>query len=128
MRSDGQEGFIPSGFVYPAENILQNQDKTLGTIPLSNIVNSNSFPINANITTANGNILFSANTVNNNNNNNLPLASNSTQPPPAITDDLRYQTELVMLYDYKVCKLKKLLSIIRTIIILGTSSRRFIRT
>ncbi|XP_058123766.1 SH3 domain-containing protein Dlish isoform X2 [Anopheles ziemanni] len=25
VRSDGQEGFIPSGFVYPAENILQGQ-------------------------------------------------------------------------------------------------------
>lgn len=25
VRSDGQEGFIPSGFVYPAETILQNQ-------------------------------------------------------------------------------------------------------
>lgn len=27
MRSDGQEGFIPSGFVYPADNILQNSTK-----------------------------------------------------------------------------------------------------
>jgi hypothetical protein len=25
VRSDGQEGFIPSGFVYPAENIMQSQ-------------------------------------------------------------------------------------------------------
>lgn len=27
VRSDGQEGFIPSGFVYPADNILQNSTK-----------------------------------------------------------------------------------------------------
>lgn len=27
VRSDGQEGFIPSGFVYPAETILQGQTK-----------------------------------------------------------------------------------------------------
>lgn len=27
VRSDGQEGFIPSGFVYPADNILQNNTK-----------------------------------------------------------------------------------------------------
>jgi len=29
VRSDGQEGFIPSGFVYPAETILQGQTKPL---------------------------------------------------------------------------------------------------
>lgn len=104
VRSDGQEGFIPSGFVYPAENILQNQDKTLGSIPLSsNIMNSNSFPINVNIPAATGNILFSTNNVNNN--NNLPLATNAAQPPVMGSEDLRYQTELVMLYDYKVSKL-----------------------
>lgn len=28
MRSDGQEGFIPSGFVYPADNILQSNGKS----------------------------------------------------------------------------------------------------
>lgn len=27
VRSDGQEGFIPSGFVYPADNILQTNGK-----------------------------------------------------------------------------------------------------
>lgn len=28
VRSDGQEGFIPSGFVYPADNILQSNVKS----------------------------------------------------------------------------------------------------
>uniref|UniRef100_U5ETZ4 Putative sorbin and sh3 domain-containing protein n=1 Tax=Corethrella appendiculata TaxID=1370023 RepID=U5ETZ4_9DIPT len=92
VRSDGQEGFIPSGFVYPAENILQGQVKAS----------------NVNITTAN--------TTSNNNNltqtNNANLNSNSqqqqpqqqqqqTQQQPVGSDDLRYGTELVMLYDYK---------------------------
>lgn len=25
VRSDGQEGFIPSGFVYPADNVIQGK-------------------------------------------------------------------------------------------------------
>lgn len=29
VRSDGQEGFIPSGFVYPADTILQGQTKPM---------------------------------------------------------------------------------------------------
>lgn len=27
VRSDGQEGFIPSGFVYPADNVIQGKQK-----------------------------------------------------------------------------------------------------
>lgn len=27
VRSDGQEGFIPSGFVYPADNVIQGKEK-----------------------------------------------------------------------------------------------------
>ncbi|EDS35479.1 conserved hypothetical protein [Culex quinquefasciatus] len=75
VRSDGQEGFIPSGFVYPAENILQGQTKLnmTGGGPPGN--NNN----------------------NNNNNNNV-----NPQQPGIGSDDLRYHgTELVMLYDYK---------------------------
>lgn len=26
VRSDGQEGFIPSGFVYPADNVIQGKE------------------------------------------------------------------------------------------------------
>lgn len=90
VRSDGQEGFIPSGFVYPAENILQGNNGKNNQI---NINNSN-----------------------NNNNLNNALQNNVTSPPVSAvvqsqvnnnqisgSDDLRYHgTELVMLYDYKV--------------------------
>lgn len=100
MRSDGQEGFIPSGFVYPAENILQNQDKTA-------VLN------NANVNINNNNNPFPAI---NSNSANLEevanqaiadgLARQQQQPSQQQiigADDLRYHgTELVMLYDYKV--------------------------
>ncbi|KAL1490634.1 hypothetical protein ABEB36_013295 [Hypothenemus hampei] len=72
VRSDGQEGFIPSGFVYPADNVIQghlnaqNHQQALGT-----------------------------NTFQNQSNGHAAMTSSSA-------DDLRYHgTELVMLYDYK---------------------------
>lgn len=83
--------------MYPAENILQNQDK-------SSIQNAN-------------NNQFPANNSNNNNNNNdemgnqaisdnMALSRQQQQPQNSQiigSDDLRYHgTELVMLYDYKV--------------------------
>jgi hypothetical protein len=84
VRSDGQEGFIPSGFVYPAENILQAQANKN-----SNINNNSS---TTPLTQHNGNL---------NNTNSLTLQQQ--QPPGMGSDDLRYHgTELVMLYDYKV--------------------------
>ncbi|XP_055535767.1 SH3 domain-containing protein Dlish [Wyeomyia smithii] len=93
VRSDGQEGFIPSGFVYPAENILQGQTKqnSTGANATNNAINVGAIDPNANI--AQVNILGG------NGNANL----NGTQQQPGIgSDDLRYHgTELVMLYDYK---------------------------
>ncbi|XP_034233503.1 SH3 domain-containing protein Dlish isoform X1 [Thrips palmi] len=63
VRSDGQEGFVPSGFVYPADviqgHLSQNNSPQTATYHTSHHVTSQS------------------------------------------TDDLRYGTELVMLYDYK---------------------------
>lgn len=92
VRSDGQEGFIPSGFVYPAENILQGTNSKNNQINLNNTSNNN-----------------------NNNTNNVGMQNSATLPlispaPPPVnsnpisgSDDLRYHgTELVMLYDYKV--------------------------
>lgn len=99
VRSDGQEGFIPSGFVYPAENILQGHGKSaIGNITsTAAVLNGNSVPVsptNNNLT--NNNINNSNSTNNNNNNTNL-------QQQMLGSDDLRYHgTELVMLYDYKV--------------------------
>lgn len=118
VRSDGQEGFIPSGFVYPAENILQGHAKTQAaqataavnaltanqtqthqqqqqqqTVAQS-IANNNN---NNNLSSPN-NLNSNSNSLSNNNNNN-----NVIQTPQIVgSDDLRYHgTELVMLYDYK---------------------------
>lgn len=97
MRSDGQEGFIPSGFVYPADNVLQGNSKsaTLVTSPVAPLApNFSNVSIPANVTAPPHN-----NTTAGIGNGNV--ASN----PMGGSDDLRYHgTELVMLYDYKVSK------------------------
>jgi hypothetical protein len=99
VRSDGQEGFIPSGFVYPAENILQSVD-TLGSNSAVNNSSSNGgnlFSLNNTATSNNGNNAFTSGSLNNN-----TSSQNQPQHPPG-SDELRYHgTELVMLYDYKV--------------------------
>ncbi|XP_055838910.1 SH3 domain-containing protein Dlish [Episyrphus balteatus] len=124
VRSDGQEGFIPSGFVYPADSVLQS--KPIGGQSPAKHLNPD---------------LCANNGVVGNNNNNNPLQNGQIGPPsntanaPAVgggngqlaqpmnnncgtlqaaagggppqqlgvgADDLRYHgTELVMLYDYK---------------------------
>ena len=120
---------MPSAFVYPAENILQNQDTSNAN---STNVNSPSAPVNASSTAttntlnSNGNVTTSGNILSYNNItaqqqqqqtqmsptvNNLTMDSNPnnlqscpSQLPCEISsqDDLRYHgTELVMLYDYK---------------------------
>lgn len=114
VRSDGQEGFIPSGFVYPADNVLQkasqltNNNATETLQPAAND-NSNSTPNNGqpNEATANAN---NANNLNSNGNSaqmpQQPQHQQQQQPVISGSDDLRYHgTELVMLYDYKVCDL-----------------------
>jgi SH3 domain len=89
VRSDGSEGFIPSGFVfvYPGENILQaNKNGTTN--------GSTTQPLNQH----NGGNLSTTNNTNS-------LTFQQQQQPGA--DDLRYHgTELVMLYDYKVSLLQ----------------------
>lgn len=129
VRSDGQEGFIPSGFVYAADNVLQDNSKLSGncvtTSGPQSLGNLNSAQGNNNSTNPiTGNAVSIANVAamassNNNNNNPTTLmniangmaSTNPVAPPaggahPALggsgTDDLRYHgTELVMLYDYK---------------------------
>ncbi|NP_001119719.1 K3 protein [Bombyx mori] len=76
VRSDGQEGFIPSGFVYPAvvQATTQENTQTLHPTPPTNTNNS---------------------IISTNNNSSI---NNTTQQD----NDGRYHgTELVMLYDYK---------------------------
>lgn len=99
VRSDGQEGFIPSGFVYPADNVLQGNAKssTLATSPVAPLAptfNNVSIPANVNSPQQHNNVTTGV--------GNGNLASNSMLGG---SDDLRYHgTELVMLYDYKVSK------------------------
>lgn len=107
VRSDGQEGFIPSGFVYPADNVLQS--KSLAQSSIQN--NSNNNQAN---TIANNNVTTATNHTNSNGTNqnttmnsanNVNQGNSCTQQPQQMVgaDDLRYHgTELVMLYDYKV--------------------------
>jgi len=72
VRSDGQEGFVPSAFVYPAEAIQSHVTQACG----------NPAPVNHPMSNLNSS-------------NNLPTS-------PTGSDDMRYHgTELVMLYDYK---------------------------
>lgn len=59
VRTDGQEGFVPSAFVYPAENILQNQDLLAMTAPATSTNNINNCNTNSNnpVNASNGNFL-----------------------------------------------------------------------
>lgn len=112
MRTDGQEGFVPSAFVYPAENILQTQDPLLS---VNNLSTSNATAVvnNVNNGASGGNLLSLSNNTQLNalsNNVNFIPASNINAPQcqlqpipqePAQHLLANVQTELVMLYDYK---------------------------
>lgn len=119
VRSDGQEGFVPSAFVYPAENILQNPDplapinivNNTSTATAVNNINNNgaaggnlmSLSNNPQISTVNNNFM-PANNVNSMQSCQLQpiLQDPAPQLLPTVHDDSRYHgTELVMLYDYK---------------------------
>lgn len=109
VRSDGQEGFIPSGFVYPADNVLHESAKAAAAAPqhmalssADQLADANHLSIAINNSNINGGQLGSP---------LLPQASQSHHQPTAVSaasqvlggaDDLRYHgTELVALYDYK---------------------------
>lgn len=116
MRTDGQEGFVPSAFVYPAENILQNQDPLAPVNNLNSTSNATAVNNLNNNGAAGGNLMsLSNNTQIATNTANFMPASNiqpcqlqqlpqepAQQMLPNVQDDSRYHgTELVMLYDYK---------------------------
>lgn len=116
MRTDGQEGFVPSAFVYPAENILQNQDPLAPVNNLNSTSNATAVNNLNNNGAAGGNLMsLSNNTQVATNTANFMPASNiqpcqlqqlpqepAQQMLPNVQDDSRYHgTELVMLYDYK---------------------------
>jgi hypothetical protein len=115
VRTDGQEGFVPSAFVYPAENILQNQD-ALSPVTNMNMTSNATALNNMNGGAAGGNLMSLGNNTQMNVANNFMPASNINSQPcqlqpmsqepaqmlPNAHDDSRYHgTELVMLYDYK---------------------------
>lgn len=122
VRSDGQEGFIPSGFVYPADNVLQANAKS--TSALGNVLNQQNINGNANsaqnpVINNDGGVTMANNMMNNTVTSaitNAPLTNvnvNSNAggvggiPAQAMdaSDEMRYHgTELVMLYDYKVSR------------------------
>lgn len=87
VRSDGQEGFIPSGFVYPAETILQNQMNKNGNLTDSaQAVNSVPAQQTAATTVATPATAVPANTT----------MTNDTQQ-----QQNQQGTELIILYDFK---------------------------
>ncbi|XP_049294991.1 SH3 domain-containing protein Dlish [Anopheles funestus] len=108
VRSDGQEGFIPSGFVYPAENILQGhagkqqqqqQQGGGGVNSMGSIGNDMN-----NLQTMNGgNMSVGGQHQQQQAQHQQQTQQQQHQQQPGIgSDDLRYHgTELVMLYDYK---------------------------
>lgn len=91
MRSDGQEGFIPSGFVYAADNVLHENSKLTGnglttsssgpqslgnlTSPLNNNNNSNTI-IGNSVSITNVTAMATSNNNNNNPTQNHMLMSN----------------------------------------------------
>lgn len=116
VRSDGQEGFIPSAFVYPAENILQTQEMLASnsTVNVQSTTQTNgNNNVGGNLMSLSAPQIVPTAVVTTNEVNFMatgPLNNNQTcQQQPAAAqivqagqDDLRYHgTELVMLYDYK---------------------------
>ncbi len=94
VRSDGQEGFVPSAFVYPAEAIQSTNSSTLTDRLICSLLCTNSNFILGHVTQACGSPVPAMSNLNNS--NNMPTS-------PTGSDDMRYHgTELVMLYDYKV--------------------------
>lgn len=129
VRSDGQEGFIPSGFIYSADSVLQTQQRLLeptmkkaatmtdsantivassgggGTLGLASINNAID---NGNLNSLRQPVVLSSNNI-----IGGSLQRHQQQPGSSVSsaiataaqipaEDLRYGTELVMLYDYKV--------------------------
>lgn len=87
VRSDGQEGFIPSGFVYSAEHILQAQ--------ISNKILNNSEQANNSAVVTNSYNPIATNANQGNATQNTQSNQNNS------TNEHHHGTELIMLYDFK---------------------------
>lgn len=100
VRSDGQEGFIPSGFVYPADNVLQESAKAAqATATAAATTNSPAANNNHNIMShqliGSGNDGHLSVVVGNNhmNNNTNGSASQLGSPQPHSTQITQHQQE-----------------------------------
>ncbi|KAK8732057.1 hypothetical protein OTU49_007165, partial [Cherax quadricarinatus] len=84
LRSDGQEGFVPSGFVYPADVIQDHLEQGGGTTGGGVMVGT----IHGGLGNVGG--------------HQLGYGASQHHINPGNSDDLRFHgSELVMLYDYK---------------------------
>ena len=122
VRSDGQEGFVPSAFIYPADSVLQTQQKLLENnlnktnTQLTNDLLSGSGPTQGNLNSLSQPVVISSNSLENSlqqqqqQQQQQQNSQNSAQIP---ADDLRYGTELVMLYDYKVRQSLEMVELIK---------------
>ncbi|XP_050074741.1 SH3 domain-containing protein Dlish [Anopheles maculipalpis] len=107
VRSDGQEGFIPSGFVYPAENILQGhagkqqqQQQQQGGVNSMGSIGNDMNSLQA--MNGGGMSVGGQHQQQQQQQAQHQQQSQHQQQPGIGSDDLRYHgTELVMLYDYK---------------------------
>jgi len=96
VRTDGQEGFIPSGFVYAAEHILQGQMNSKSIINNNGVTDQTN---NNNNNSNGGTQILQSQTQSNNNNQGIPPINN---PPIHNTaSEQHHGTELIMLYDFK---------------------------
>lgn len=99
VRSDGLEGFVPSGFVYPAD-VLQSKylDSLLNFVPIHLYSNFFFLEMTSNLAASSSN-----NTNNGNSSSNPTSGLVSANPVSNFNEEMRFHgTELVMLYDYKV--------------------------
>ncbi|XP_030381244.1 SH3 domain-containing protein Dlish [Scaptodrosophila lebanonensis] len=98
MRSDGQEGFVPANFIYPADSVRVLQQQKAAPLNESNMQH------HANMTSGGLNAMETM--LQQQAQQHLtPQQQHQSQQSQQLgigTDDLRYHgTELVMLYDYK---------------------------
>lgn len=101
MRSDGQEGFVPAKFIYPADSVrVLQQQKTAPATTTAAPLNESNIQHHATLTA--GGLSPMESILQQQQQQQGQQAQQQQQQLGIGTDDLRYHgTELVMLYDYK---------------------------
>lgn len=107
VRSDGGEGFVPSAFVFPAENILQNQEtfspNSMGSMNANGVAGANFNAASLQAAASNQNFALSPQ-LNSQSLAQLPQIVHNSDPATVCNEAEFQGTELVMLvtlYDYK---------------------------